>query len=602
MSVGLVVLALAILIIGRLAPDGRTALGAAGSTTTVKATPATAVVDPAVLGGISFTDVTRGAGLASSQSARPVRGLAGMTSGASVVDVDGDGRPDIFLSRIGKPNALYRNDGDGTFTDIAKSVGLASNDAGGTTTAMFADLDGDGDEDAVLARVAAAPPALYINDGGLFRDDSSARGFQFPLPVTSPDSTVHGITSADVNHDGSLDLLVTDWTLELGWRASIGQSSSNGKDPRAASSGVCGQMSALLAQVRDADPIGQPTRSRLFLNDGTGHFTDATTAMGLGQLNRVVGFTPQFVDLDGDGWEDLLVAGDYCTSRIFRNDGGHGFTDVTAGSGVGTDENAMGSLVADFNGDGLPDWFVSGISGPTKDGACPSGELLIGCSGNRLYLNRGNLTFEDVSVAKGIRSSGWGWGAAYEDFGNDGRRELVVVNGYDDDSGSDERFYQPFRRDPLAFYLPTSDDFVDGAQAAGLRDDDIGHALVPFDFDGDGRLDLLVANSNTAPRLYRNVTPLRRSLTVALHDPGQPGNVAGVGSRVAVTTSDRDTPTVGWITGSGSYETSRPPEFHVGLGSNSTVKKIEVWWPGTATPQTVVPAGNAPTLVVTRGP
>ena len=120
----------------------------------------------------------------------------------------------------------------------------------------------------------------------------------------------------------------------------------------------------------ERQPGADANRSRFYLNDGSGTFTDAGAASGL-ELDRIIAFTGVFSDVDGDGWEDLLVTGDACTSRLYRNDGGKRFVDVTDESGTGTDENGMGSVVADVDQDGNLDWFVTSIGYPTDDGTCP---------------------------------------------------------------------------------------------------------------------------------------------------------------------------------------------------------------------------------------
>ena len=172
----------------------------------------------------------------------------------------------------------------------------------------------------------------------------------------------------------------------------------------------------------------QPARSALYLNDGTGHFTDATESYDL-PLDEIVAFTGVFHDLDGDGWVDLTITGDTCTSRVYRSVEGERFEDITAELGVGTDENGMGSVVTDVNGDGVADWFITSISYP-NDGAC----VVQGCSGNRLFLGDGDGRFVDATDELGVRDGAWGWGAAIEDFDNDGVPEITMANGFEVES------------------------------------------------------------------------------------------------------------------------------------------------------------------------
>ncbi len=130
--------------------------------------------------------------------------------------------------------------------------------------------------------------------------------------------------------------------------------------------------------------------------------------------------------MDGDGWQDLVVAGDFNTSRLFWNNRDGTFTDGTDQANVGTDENGMGSAVGDYDGDGDLDWFVTSIH-DEKD-SCADTLCSWGGSGNRLYRNEGGRTFSDQTDAAGVRNGGWGWGASFFDYDNDGDLDLFVVN------------------------------------------------------------------------------------------------------------------------------------------------------------------------------
>ena len=166
------------------------------------------------LGGLRFTDVTAQAGLDRDRSTRELLGEDGMTGPVSVVDVDGDGRSDLFLPRTGDVNSLYRNDGDGTFTDVAGEAGLLGpNPQFGTGPAVFFDADGDGDQDAYLAAVGAESDRLYRNDGtGRFADVTVESGvFQPPPTRLRNGDQVHGLDVGDVDLDGDLDLVVVQW-------------------------------------------------------------------------------------------------------------------------------------------------------------------------------------------------------------------------------------------------------------------------------------------------------------------------------------------------------------------------------------------------------
>ncbi len=555
---------------------------------------------PEAASGLRFTDVTADAGLDEPHSDTDLTGESAMTAGAAVADVDADGDLDVYLTRVGRPNRLLLNDGSGRFDDATDAAGLAGHpDGQGSSAAAFADVDGDGDQDLVLTGSGTSGPSLLRNDGsGRFEDATSGSGLDGLPPV--PDGALaqmHGITLSDVDRDGDLDLLLTHW--DSGVVDGLQDPAADGIRPDASGSLVCPR-AKWLAERGFPRPDGSPAnRGRLLRNDGSGRFTDATAELGL-PFDQVMGFTGSFADVDGDGWDDLLVTGDFCTSRVFRNDGGTGFTDITGSAGVGTDENGMGSVVTDLDADGLPDWFITGI-GPVGDDPAPlqlGGGF--GSSGNRAYLNDGDGTFRDATDELGLRNGGWGWGAAVEDFGNDGRRSVVMTNGYSiaaDDTA-------PSASDPIVFWAPDGTGGTDVtthtevAAAIGLDDDGLGRAVVPFDMDRDGDLDLLVTNFGAAPRLYRNDSPARRWLTVQLDDATTPGNRSGIGAKVVVT-PDGGEPVTSWVIGGGSYESQVPTEVHVGL-RDAERARVEVTWPDRSATQVIDDVDADQVLVVRR--
>lgn len=561
---------------------------AAGATSTT--------VPAADTGGVRFTDVTERAGLAEVHSRTDLTGESAMTAGAAVADVDGDGDLDLYLTRIGRPNRLLLNDGQGRFTDATDEAGVPGTDPDGSSAAAFADVDGDADLDLVVTGAGAGGNVLYLNDGdGRFRDATAGSGLD-DLPGL-PDGRLpqaHGVTFADYDRDGRLDLLVTHWDDVI--PAALADPAASELRPDEDGSLVCARADWLAERGFPRVEGSPENRGRLYRNEGGGRFRDVTAELGL-PFREVMGFTGSFVDVDGDGWEDLLLTGDFCTSRVFRNVEGASFEDVTEAAGVATDENGMGSVVADLDGDGSPDWFVTSI-GPVGDELAPLTLGGFGSSGNRAYLNDGDGTFTDATDRLGLRNGGWGWGAAIEDFGNDGRPSVVMTNGYS--VGEEREGAGTPLDDPMRYWQPDGDGYVEVSAAVGLDDTGLGRALVPFDMDRDGDLDLLVANFGAEPRLYRNDTPARHWLTVQLDDPGTPGNRSGIGARVVVTPEGGD-PVTRWIIGGGSYESQVPTEAHVGLGDAASTR-VEVHWPGAAEPQVLDDVDADRVLVVRREP
>ncbi|TNE87178.1 MAG: VCBS repeat-containing protein [Deltaproteobacteria bacterium] len=371
-----------------------------------------------------------------------------MGGGAAVGDVDGDGHFDLYLPRDGLPDALLFGDGEG-FVEAPAWLGDRAD--GDHIAASLADLDGDGDLDLLRGGWHGHFEVLLQEDGEL------ARSQAWSLGRGSSCTGVFGASVADIDQDGDLDVL---------------------------------------AVVYEASVI---SASRLFVNDGNGRFTDETAARGV-DLSLVHAFTAAFTDLDGDGWVDLLVAGDFATSRLFLNDGGT-FVERTQSSGFATDENGMGLAVGDIDGDGNVDAFVSAIW-DDRELCSPAW----GCSGNRLYLGRGDGSFEDATDAYGVRNGGWAWGVALLDHDLDGDQDIALTNGYPKpwpwaDPNND---VSPFDADPTRLWTQLDRGMEDQASALGLAHTGPGRALVAFDWHRDGDPDLLIIENGAAPKLFEN--------------------------------------------------------------------------------------------------
>jgi hypothetical protein len=450
-------------------------------------------------------------------------------------DYDGDGWIDLYVVRgdIG-PNLLFRNRGDGTFEEVGQKAGVALEGTLGSGP-TFADYDGDGDLDLLVLGIGftdrddlATPPTLFRNQGnGTFEDVTSAAGL-----VVTRDS--YSASFADVDRDGDLDLFITHWSTFL---------------------------------VR-----GAPTEN-FWRNNGDGTFTEATLSAGfppfehpdLGRIDLT--FSAAFTDLDFDGWPDLLIASDFHTSRTFRNDGDGTFSETT--TAVISDENGMGSAVGDYDGDGDLDWFVSSIYDP-KGVVTPSW----GISGNRLYRNRGDGSFEDATDEAGVRDGSWGWGSTFADLDNDGDLDLVHVNGW---GPADTPEALPFVSDTTRVFLSRGDGtFAEHAADLGIVDHGQGRGIVAFDYDRDGDVDLFIANNQQAPRLYRNDGANGASfLEVRLR--GRPPNTEAIGARIVVTTAGRSQ--IREIAAGTNFVSQNPAEAHFGLAGGASVDSLRVFWP-----------------------
>ncbi len=512
--------------------------------------------------GTTFTDVTLAAGVDYLQHAPPAEvsscltpgcEVDRMTGGAAVADVDGDRWIDLLVTRLDGPSVLLRNRGDGTFEDISAASGIGAFDIQGNG-ALFGDIDNDGDQDLLVTVIGVGGDAvndqnlLFINDGqGHFTEEAVARGAAMQAPGAR---LTYSAAFGDFDRDGWLDLKVVEW--------------------------------------------GFSAHARLLRNRGDeapGFFEDVTELAGVDDPD-VDGFAPAFVDLDDDGHQDLAIAADFGSSRLFWNDGAGGFTDGTIAAGVGTDENGMGSTFGDFDGDGDLDWFVTSIFDPFD--TCSIEQCGWGPSGNRLFRNDGGRVFTDATDFAGVRDGGWGWGAAFFDMDNDTDLDLVMTNGVDFPGVPWEDRYVT---DPMRLWENDGTGRMTEVSAtSGVGDTASGKGLLVFDYDRDGDLDLFVVNNAGGPRLYRNDLPPDPTRHLRVHVRGNGGtNRDGYGARVSVFVTETSVPQVREI-GVGSHFLGQSEiEAHFGLPPGvSAVDRVEVFFPATGT--TVVrsdaPAGG----------
>jgi len=461
--------------------------------------------------------------------------------GAAVGDCDGDGLPDIYFSGLAH-DVLYRNRGDGTYEDITVAANLGYNQS--TKGAGFADIDNDGDVDLYVTGFSGPRHYLYINDGTCtFAEEGLQRGAAFGSPGTG-----RTVSFGDYDRDGYLDAYASEWQSEA----------------RFPGGGVI---------------------SHLFKNNGVfgpGFFTDETLAAGLsliaveGTQDGTFPLTSRFVDLDHDGWPDLTVVADFAESRLFWNDGDGTFTDGTDAAGVGTDEHGMGVTTADLDGDGQLDMFVTSIFATGFANA----------TGNRLYRNEGGRVFSDATDTAGVRDGYWGWGTDAFDYDNDGDLDLIMVNGTDnnvenqmlveDDIGPLN--LAQFVADPIRFWENDGNGvFAEMSVAVGLFENGVGRGVVPFDYDSDGDLDVLVTHEFAAPILFRNDGG-NANHWIDIELEGLESPRQGIGARVTVTSAGLDL--VQEMSASGTYVSQNgTARLHFGLGPGTPkVDNVRVEW------------------------
>lgn len=327
--------------------------------------------------------------------------------GIAVGDVDGNGLEDLYVCQPGGlPNRLFLRQEDGSVTETAREAQVAFLD--NTRGALLLDLDNDGDQDLVVS----VGPNLVVgyNDG---------KG-RFPnlLPLTRRDSAfVHGITAADVDRDGDLDLYACAYNM-------------NGD------AGALG--GGLPVPYHDADNGG---RNALFRNDGVGKFVDVTVEWGLDENNTKFSLAAVFEDYDEDGDLDLYVTNDFGRNNYYRNDDGR-FSDVVNEVGLGELAASMGATVADYDKDGDMDIYLSNMFSSAglrivtqadqwrPDEREEAADFISHARGNFMLENQGDGTFVDTTHLAGVELGRWTWGARFVDFDNDGFDDLYVPNGF----------------------------------------------------------------------------------------------------------------------------------------------------------------------------
>lgn len=462
-----------------------------------------------------FTDVTGQAGVGYEYGLGTDTGedQLAIIGGVAAGDYDGDGWVDLYLvTGQGAPNVLLRNLGDGTFTDTAAAAGVAQagfHDSG----PLFADFDGDGHTDLFVGGLRDHSPHVFRNRGdGTFETVTGHTDWPADMDYV-------GAAAGDYDGDGDLDLATSHW--------------------------------------------GEPNRIFLWRNDGNFSFTSVGLQAGVGGGDiRPYGFAPTFADINNDGAPDLLYVSDFGTTEFFHNDGAGGFVRMT--SEVITDDNGMGSAVGDYDNDGDLDWFVSSIS--QEEGT------RLAFTGNRLYRNAGDGTFEDATDQAGVKRGYWGWGACFADFDNDGWLDLFHVNGFD-------VFPEPvWATDPSRLFMNNRDgSFTERAVELGIDDRRSGRGVVCFDYDRDGDLDIFISNRNAPHRLYRNDGGHDQGgfLQFAIVDEDPAPHAGNAVMRLSTGQGKQ----MREIRFGSNFVSNNPPVLHFGLGADSRAQQVEITWP-----------------------
>jgi hypothetical protein len=527
-----------------------------------------------------FREVTREAGIHHKHSSRVfdnpyakiLEGYTAIGASAAVADFDGDGYDDIFLtdSAEGGKNHLYRNNHDFTFTECGAKAGVADgNDTqNASTDALWLDYNNDGRPDLFVVRWGRSQ--LFENLGnGKFKNVTRQAGL---------DRYLNAITAIafDYDHDGYVDLFVGAYGPPI--------NIFRPDNPR-----------FFPESFETAQNGGGVT---LFHNNGNGTFTDRTVQAGLKQSGWVLSLGHG--DADNDGWDDLYVACDFGTDRFFHNTSHGTFQDITE-SAIGFDtKKGMNAEWGDFDNDGLLDIYVTNITDDYMR------------EGNFLWHNNGNLTFTDVSRETGTYNTGWGWGAKFFDYDNDGWLDLYVANGmvsagkesYIPDifemilrpgiDFADARNWPPMGNKSFSgyqkkrlFHNERGQIFKDEAARHGLDSTLDGRGIAIADFDNDGRLDVILANARAEPLLWRNTMPAGPHWVQFLLE-GTRSNRAAVGAQIRITVSGQKR--LSFVNGGNSFAAQSMARVHFGLGSVDSIESAEVRWPSGLVEKFPVPA------------
>jgi hypothetical protein len=493
--------------------------------------------------------------------------------GVAFLDYDNDGWLDVFVlsgtrlegAPAGATNRLYKNNRDGTFTDVTEAAGLTR--AGWASAVTVGDYDNDGFDDLFVTYYGHN--VLYRNNGdGTFTDVTERAGLHEEAVRYGS-----GCTWVDYDRDGRLDLFVAyylDTTLERLPRP--------GENPDCSFRGVpvnCG-------------PRGLPTGfARLYRNNGDGTFTDVSRASGVAEAKGSYPMTAVAADYDNDGWPDVYVACDSTQSWLFRNQHDGTFRQEALERGVAVSEDGfeqagMGLAVGDYDLDGHLDIFKTHFSDDT----------------NGLYRADGNGYFDDVSIRSGlgVETRYVGWGAGMVDLDNDGLPDLFLVTGSVYPEVERQNPAYPFKTPRLVFRNLGNGRFEELIDEAGP-----GVAAVHSsrgcafgDFDNDGDVDVLVANMNEPPSLLRNdVTGSGHWLKVLL--VGVKSNRSAIGARVVARYGGRTQAQE--VTAQSSFYSANERRLHFGLGAAASAD-LEVRWPSGATER--IPGVEAGQLVVVR--
>ena len=545
-------------------------------------------------GPIIFQDIAKQAGLTTwtHHMGTPAKSqiLETVGSGVALLDYDNDGWLDIYLvngstldaenGKVPPPHAaLFHNNHDGTFTDVTAKAGVA-NDRWGFG-ASVADYDNDGWPDIFVSNFGRN--RLYHNNhDGTFTDVAEKAGVTLGNWST-------GATWGDYDGDGLLDLFVPGYVhVDL---ADPATQSGNGA-------------ALTYCEFRGVKVMCGPRGLRgeadhLFRNNGDGTFTDVSVHAGVADTNHYYGLTSLFVDVNGDGKPDLLVADDSTPNYLYINKGDGTFEDASFASGyalneAGRETATMGIAAGDLTHNGRVDLFNTTFSDDYKP----------------LYRNDGDANFTDVSYQEGIAEPTipfLGWGTGFFDYDNDGWLDLMVSNGHVYPQVDAQNWGTSFAQRPLLFHNEKGKlKIVPAVEGTGLAELAVGRGLAFGDLFNDGKIDIVVNNMDGKPSLFRNVVSNSNhwvGFRLVGGTPAEAGKSPSPREAIGATV---------WVTANGfrqradvmaggSFASTSDPRPHFGLGSATKIDKLEVRWPDGRSETIIAPSRLELIYTLTEG-
>ncbi len=477
-------------------------------------------------------------------------------TGVAIFDYDNDGWPDIFLvngTRLeGFPkgsapsNHLYRNNHDGTFTDVTVSAGLTA--TGWGQGVCVGDYDNDGWEDLYVTYYGKN--RLYHNQGGVFTEVAEKAGV-----AGSGKAWGSGCAFMDYDRDGKLDLIVTNYV-----DFDLSTAPAPGERATCLWKGVpvmCG-------------PRGLPgAKNILYHNRGDGTFEDVTVKAHIDRTDGHYSLSVSTLDFDEDGWPDIYVACDSTPSILYRNNHDGTFTDVAVTAGAafnedGREQAGMGTTVADFNGDGHLDIFKTNFSDDTST----------------LYRNNGDGTFTDATSAAGLGlyTQYLGWGTMFLDFDNDGWPDLILANGHVYPEVDSQHLGSSYKEPRILYHNNGDGTFSDisASGGSGITTPASSRGLAVGDLWNDGQMSVVVSNMNAPASLLVNQVRTANHW-IALRTVGTKSNRDGIGARITVKAGSRIL--VDEVRSGSSYISNSDMRAHFGLGAIAKLDWIEIRWP-----------------------